>query len=350
MQIGCPDHGNFWQVSWSHLNSANGCPECGVEARSRSLSLGADEFVGRARAVHGDTYDYAQTIYVNANTKVVIICGEHGAFEQAAGNHLTGSGCPRCAGRYSPTTEEWIAEARKAHGDRYYYSQAKYEGRHTKLTIVCLEHGPFEQAAGDHVRGIGCSRCAKMHRPSTDEWIELAREVHGDRYDYSETTYINQDAKVTIVCSEHGAFDKNPRAHIEEGTGCPLCPKHKSRGETAVAKALTDLGVRYEPEWRHETCGGQGRGRLRFDFNIPEYMALIEFDGSQHFRPVRWNKSITREQALRAFIGVQLRDRIKDDWARVNGYPLLRVSDLRAVEHDVLAFLVELEGKVGIAA
>ncbi len=126
--------------------------------------------------------------------------------------------------------------------------------------------------------------------------------------------------------------------HVNNHGGCPSCKW--SKGENATAAALEDLGIMHITQWTHETC--RDKRLLRFDFYLPEYGALIEFDGAQHFKPVRWPGGMKPEDAKRVFLGTQRRDRIKNDWAKANGYALLRVSDINAIETEVLAFVAGL--------
>ena len=93
----CPEHehGEFWQVPSSHLQGV-GCPKCGVEKKRESQTSTKEEFIKKSHDIHGDKYDYSKVKYVNGDTKVCIICSEHGEFCQTPNDHLRGSGCPKC--------------------------------------------------------------------------------------------------------------------------------------------------------------------------------------------------------------------------------------------------------------
>ena len=96
-----------------------------------------DEFINESTEKHKGKYDYSKVHYVNSKTKVCIICPEHGEFWQEASGHLRGQGCPKCSGNYIPTTEEWVASARKVHGDKYDYSKVDYVKNNIKVCIIC---------------------------------------------------------------------------------------------------------------------------------------------------------------------------------------------------------------------
>lgn len=210
----CPEHGEFWQTPGSHIKGT-GCPKC--YGRNKTT----EEFIQEARKVHGDKYDYSKVEYTKARDKVCIICPKHGEFWQTPYSHLKGSGCPKCLGR-NRTTEDFIKKAREVHGDKYDYSKVNYVNGKIKIPIICPIHGEFWQAGESHLRGIGCPRCNGRMKLTTDEFIRRAREVHSDKYDYSKVEYVNNEIKVCIVCPEHGEFWQTPHSHLN-GAGCPIC-------------------------------------------------------------------------------------------------------------------------------
>lgn len=326
----CIEHGVFEQIPINHVSAGQGCRACaGLASPSTS------EWIERARLVHGGRFGYEHVRYVNGRSKVTIRCPEHGYFDQTPKNHVVnGQGCPRCIGRGLSTTE-WIEKARAVHGDKYDYSAVEYTTTTKPVVIVCGEHGPFEQTPSVHVKDrCGCPKCAGQGL-SNEEWIDRARSIHGDDYDYSRFVYVRQDVKCEIICFQHGSFRQTILNHIYNGSGCPLCAG--SKGEKLVSRVLDGLGVDHQPQWSHPTC--RDRAPLLFDFYMPPLRALIEFDGIQHFEPVKWFDAVTDEQADAQFLVTQRRDRIKNDWAAVNGYPLLRVSELKDVEAEVTDFV-----------
>ena len=125
------------------------------------------------------------------------------------------------------TTEEFIAESRLLHGDRYDYSKVEYINNLTKVCIICPEHGDFWQTPKQHLKGCGCKHCSNINNGkstmlSNDDFISKAMMVHGDKYDYSKIEYVNYKTNITIVCPTHGVFKQQPCNHLN-GEGCPLC-------------------------------------------------------------------------------------------------------------------------------
>ena len=279
------------------------------------------QFIAEARARHDDKFDYSQVRYVNAKTQVRIGCPEHGWFEQVPEVHLSGSGCPGC--RYvrmaKTRTRPWheiLVEFRERHGDRYDYSRVEYVNLSRKVTIVCREHGPFEQRPYCHLQGHGCPQCkyerlSANQRLTREEMLSRFRRVHGDRYDYSRVIQVRNCAcQVTIVCPHHGPFRQSVSSHAS-GRGCAAC--QESRGERRIAHELNRLGLPYVREQRFATC--RDVKPLPFDFFLPTENALIEYDGTQHFVPAkRFNIAL-----------IQKHDAIKTEWAARHGQRLIRI-------------------------
>lgn len=129
-------------------------------------------------------------------------------------------------------TTEFIEKARKVHSDKYDYSNSEYTGTHNKVEIICPEHGVFFQMATNHLSGKGCKQCgrdktAKQQRSNTTDFIEKAKSVHGDQYDYSKVEYVKNDLKVIIGCPIHGEFEQTPSGHLS-GKGCMHCGVQQS--------------------------------------------------------------------------------------------------------------------------
>lgn len=186
----------------------------------------------RFNAVHGDKWDYSKAFYEGKDSKVVIGCPIHGDFKQSPGNHYKGQGCPvcgdiKCAKSNTDTKESFIEKAKKVHGEVYCYDKVDYVGSSTHVTMTCSIHGDFSMTPSCHISGQGCRQCAvnklaEINRFTTEEYIEKARNTHGDKYDYSQVRYVRSTGKVAIVCKEHGLFLQEAASHLT-GIGCPLC-------------------------------------------------------------------------------------------------------------------------------
>lgn len=120
------------------------------------------------------------------------------------------------------TTEQFVADARKVHGDKYGYDKCRYFSDNEKVTIVCPEHGIFRQKVSRHLRGFSCPKCQKVSSFTTGSFVNRAIGTHGDRYGYEKVVYIGSIKKVIITCHTHGDFQQTPDNHLK-GHGCPKC-------------------------------------------------------------------------------------------------------------------------------
>jgi hypothetical protein len=191
--------------------------------KNMGKKLTQKEFIEKSNFNHNNKYDYSNTIYINANTKVKIICKEHGEFEQRAYDHLT-RGCIKCHynGKKSNTID-FIKKSKEIHGDEYNYSLVKYIGCKKKVIIICKYHGEFLQTPNNHLNKQGCYRCKNNpQRSNLEFFIKKSKKIHGDKYNYSKSKYQNIRTDIIITCKKHGDFLQKPNKHIE-GQGCMKC-------------------------------------------------------------------------------------------------------------------------------
>ena len=194
-------------------------------------SLNTKEFIEKADQLHNGKYDYSQVDYVNSRTKVVIVCPVHGSFEQLPSSYLQGNGCPKCARIWTDehkqnlqkssrkscgmTTDEWIARAKSVHGDKYDYSRTVYVNQRTDVEIICPIHGLFTQKADSHIRGCGCRLCGNTsdNHKGVHNWSDAQREktMNTCLEKYGAKRYLDSKegkAKITKIKSDPNFRDK----------------------------------------------------------------------------------------------------------------------------------------------
>jgi len=156
VKIICPKHGVFKQRVSNHLHGGSGCKICGISNRKMTI----DEFIDKSKDVHGDKYDYSLVKYIDAKTKVKVICPKHGVFHTVPFNHINGRMCSICSNENRfYTTEEFISKSKDVHGDKYDYSLVEYKNSSSKVKIICPNHGIFEQKPIVHLSNHGCPIC-----------------------------------------------------------------------------------------------------------------------------------------------------------------------------------------------
>ena len=375
VSIICPVHGEFEQVASQHT-SGKGCNDCGYEEAGKKRLKGIDDFITEANEIHNNRYDYTKSIYNGTHKKIGIICEIHGSFQQTPKAHLIGQGCPECGlikigDLKRKSNYQFILEANKVHKGKYDYSLVSYRKNRDKLIIICPTHGQFLQAPIEHTSGKGCIDCAGMRKKTTEQFIEDAKLIHGERYDYSEVDYKNNRSIIKIKCSEHGVFEQQAKSHLK-GRGCIICSgknqkitetfieeanlvhkgiydysdvDYKTNSEPVLIKCKTHGMFPQTPKLHLNGCGcprckNKKEGRLaiilnemtiihrqykienkRYDFYLPDYNILIERDGEQHYRGTDFGGTDKNEN----LIFQQNNDQYKTNLAKSKGHKICRI-------------------------
>ena len=279
--------------------------------------LTTEQFIEKARKIHGNKYDYSKVKYINNITRVIIICPKHGEFLQTPNDHLDGCGCSKCGGVKKSNTNDFIAQSKKIHGDKYDYSKVEYINNKTPVCIICPTHGEFWQKPNDHLGGHGCSKCSGTKKLTTEEFIKKAKEIHGDKYDYSKVEYKDNKTKVCIICPKHGEFWIRPNSHLSQKQECKHCKKSKM--ENKIASILSDNNILYTYQYSNKDCGWLGKQSL--DFFLPKYNIAIECQGEQHYKSVNiWGgeNGLKKRKKL---------DEIKEKKCKEHGINLIYVGE-----------------------
>lgn len=295
VKIICPieGHGEFTKLPPNHLQG-QGCPVCGSAAGNKAKSAGTEAFIKKARAIHGDKYNYDEVEYVNCKTEVKIRCPKHGLFHQKPTQHISYKhGCKSCGHEsmkeaIKSNKEEFIEKAVGVHGNKYDYGGAEYVNSVTPVIIRCLvnpQHGIFMQPPRNHISGDGCRKCgfertAASNRRSVEAFIMDSLVLHGDKCWYTKVQYKGIKYNVTLLCRqvpEHGAFEMTPASHLF-GAGCPKCShngyskismewlKYLSQSMGAIQHA--ENGGEYRiPETRYSVDGYSKETNTVFEFH-----------------------------------------------------------------------------------
>lgn len=291
VQIICHKHGPFYMKPNSHFNG-QGCPKCGRISARENIVLDYSIFLERAEKVHANRYEYVENTYKNYTTKMQMFCSEHGFFEQTPHSHISmKTGCPLCGKLSAGVSNQkgWEVVSNmfiSVHGDRYNYDSSSYLDVSHKMRIECSRHGWFEQKPYQHYFGHGCIKCsdeenAEKKKITFLEFIEKSLEIHGKKYSYDHSNYVDIFTPIYITCSKHGEFLQNPRNHYR-GSGCPKC--NSSKGEEKIRAILNDLSVEFIEQKTFDDL--IHKKYLRCDFYLPYYNAVIEFNGIQHYEPI----------------------------------------------------------------
>lgn len=281
----CPIHGKFKTNVYEHLRNKRGCRKCTNVLNGKKQRSSKEEFINKAINIHGNKYIYDKVIYIKSNKKVIISCPIHGDFLQTPNSHLAGRGCPKCgkntlSEKFSFSTEQFIEKARKIHGDKYDYSKVNYVNYKTPITIICPIHGEINITPQNHLRGCGCPKCRYINMGqtqslTTEQFIQKSKELHGDKYDYSKVEYKGYDIPVTLICPIHGEFKQTPDSNLQ-GSGCSKCGSTLSKCEDEIFLFLKSKMKGNNIIERDRNVLGN---KQEIDIFIPSKKIAIEYDG-----------------------------------------------------------------------
>lgn len=263
VEIICKKHGSFMQLPTTHLSGAN-CPKCNKEDRRLKLTKTTEEFIKEANKIHNNVYDYTLVEYVNARTKVDIICKLHGKFSQAPNVHTSMKhGCPEC----------------------------------------------------------GKIKMGKSHRLSNDDFLSKSKRVHKGEIVPLEV-YNNARTKILFHCNIcDNDFQQKSNNHLN-GSGCPVC--RESKGSKRIRDYLKSNNISFEMEKRFSDCRGS-KLPLPFDYYLSDYNTLVEFDGIQHYEMTYFSGNLTKKECELRLSNYQKHDKIKDNYCIEKGIKLIRI-------------------------
>ena len=193
------------------------------------------EFIDKSNKVHDYLYDYSKSVYTGSDTKLIIICKNHGEFEQRPHDHINDrNGCPKCgivktALTKTSNTNEFIKKSIVLYGEKYEYLKTTYKSCFKPVLITCRIHGDFYKAPSQFLSGHECPKCIKVKynenmSTSYEIFLQRCKKKHGDRFDYNQSSYTKISASVEIYCKEHSIhFTQNAQTHIGGKGGCPSC-------------------------------------------------------------------------------------------------------------------------------
>lgn len=344
--------------------------------------MSIDIFILKSKEINKNRYDYSLVEYVNNKTKVKLICGVHGIFEQRPDNHINQKQqCPMC----NNYLINFINKSISIHNNKYDYSLVNYKNNRVKVEIICPIHGEFKQTPELHKKGYGCKKCGnnlqikvgngiQFKRKTLSEVINDFMDIHDDRYDYRLVDYKNNRTKVKIICPTHGIFEQSPSKHLI-GQGCPPCSKVRSsyirslgsekfiersnnihldkydyslveyvNNQSEVKIICPTHGIFEQIPSKHligQECpkckSSQGEREIMrhlgdinyihqyrvdnmyIDFYLPDFNIFIEYDGVQHYESVEYFGGI------KTYILGKKNDLLKNKYCKENGIKLIRI-------------------------
>lgn len=323
--------GHEWEaVTRSVKASKHGCPKCQVNKARKELSL--KNFLDKLDKDKYELVDFQDQQHVKVK------CKDCGNVRETTSSNILRFGCKHCSSKRNNelrklTKDEFVSRASIIHRNKYDYSKAEYINFNTKLCIICPTHGEFWQSPNKHLSGQECPKCAFRKNWTTEEFIQHAKEIHGDKYDYSKTEFSQWKDRVTIICPKHGYFEQLPSVHIDFKCGCPFCKE--SHGKAFVNKILQSLSI---PFVRQKVIRNNHRlFKVDFYLELNNKIFIIEYNGRQHYFP------IVHFGGEESFIKQCVRDEELRTLCKENNYCLLELpynKNDSEVEEMIKSFLV----------
>ena len=333
----CKIDGTVWDATPNNILRGTGCPCCGQIKYSNSRRKTHEEYVIELSRVNSNINVLEK--YINAKTPILHLCSIHNyKWKISPTNALNGCGCPLCKGEkihnaFIKSHDQYVEELKLLNPNIKVLE--KYKGALTPILHRCLIDGHEWSPVPDSVlKGRGCPKCglrriAESHRMTNEEYTERLKEINPNIIALEE--YINSQTPILHKCLIDGYEWKIRPKNTLNGVGCPEC--YESKGERKIRIWLEKNNIDYIHQHKYEDC--KDIYPLPFDFYLPTYDVLIEYDGEQHFRPI----DLFGGQEY--FEYIQKHDSIKNEYCKNNDIPLLRIPYYKydSIEEELNNFL-----------
>jgi hypothetical protein len=304
-----------------------------------------DEFVAAAKLIHNNKYSYDNFIYVNCDNKSYITCPIplHGDFLQNADSHIySKAGCHKCgvakvSGKKRLPVEDFLKRAKEIHGNKFDYSFINYINTASKIKIICPlnNHGEFWQSPNNHIiQKQGCPKCVPNFKLTLELVIEKANLVHNNKYTYEKLIFTTTKEKGIITCPEHGCFEQSINSHLD-GSGCRFCSAGKN--EKLVETILKLFNMNYIRQFNIKLPNAKRNNRI--DYYLPDYNLFIEYNGEQHYKPVTWESDT--ETARENFEKQKYRDAAVRKYCFDNNINLFEINGRKYAGKKLIKYLTE---------
>lgn len=273
LKIICKEHGEFFKTPIHHVNRKQGCPKCASISKIKLQRKSLDKFMSEANLVHGGRYDYSDVNYITSKKHVLINCPVHGAFNQTPDNHLSGRGCKYCGGTTKLNNKSFIRKLYNLYGDDFIYDKIDYINMSTLVTVTCKTHGDFKQTPNNLLsKRRGCPYCDNKRIFDTKSFVNKANMIHGNKFNYDKTKFIDLHTELTMECPEHGLISVTPHYHLNY-FGCKKCGNSTSKLEDEINDFILELGINVINNTRTIIPP------LELDLYLPDYKLAIEVNG-----------------------------------------------------------------------
>ena len=311
-------------IDWRHFHySKRGCYYCGRERTEVARRKDLSEYDGRVLA-ESKGFEYVGMSKHDKKIWIQFICPKHRQYgvQEMPYNNMKRVvvGCRHCIGR-DDDEEEVLREIHKV--NPFLELLEPYRGRTKRIQMLCTLHNVVSRKTPyEAIIGKGCVQCGLE---KLSQQTKLPEDVFVSRLKckFPHIVLKNGYDGITNLAKFHCEncnSDFIDYANYVERRGCPVCDSTSM--EQQIAQVFTNHNIIYKPQFSFDDC--KDRRKLPFDFYLPDYNILVEYDGQQHYRPVNFG-GISDEKAFENFKTTQRHDSIKTAYCEFNKIPLLRI-------------------------
>ena len=326
----CTKHGFEWNAFPTNILRGHGCPTCGGNRKKAH-----EQYVKEVEEINEFIYVIGE--YINARTPIAHKCKiDEYVWNVAPYVILRGDGCPKCAKNAKKTTESYIEELSFINPNIEVLGE--YIGANTKILHRCkIDKNEWLATPANILFGCGCPKCklnklSNMFAKSHSEYVRQLSVINSDLEVIEK--YINAKMPILHRCKIDGYEWKIAPGNALSGQGCPQC--QESKGERQIRQWLDNNNITYVYQKSFDDC--KDKKLLPFDFYLPDFNTLIEFDGRQHFEPVDFSGD-GQNYAIEQLSIIRNHDKIKTDYCKSNNIPLLRIPYFKNIEEELNNFI-----------
>jgi len=297
------------------------------------------EFEEKVYSILGEEYSVLG-YYVNNHTKILMKHNKCDHEWEVAPMTLIRTNkptkCPNCFGTPKINTDIFKEQVKKLVGDEYSVL-GEYVKNNTKVLMKHNKCGhEWENRPNDFKTGYRCPNCFGTPKKSTNKFKEEVKKLTGSEYSVLGE-YKGTNIKILLKHNKCGhEWEVKPNNFLNLNNRCPICALKikESRGVQKIKSFLIMNGIKYQVEVEFDNC--KNIRNLKFDFFLPEFNLLIEFDGMYHFEQ---NREIFKHTLPKQ----RKRDRIKNKWCKDHLISLLRIdsSNEDKIEKILKSFLIK---------
>ena len=323
----CKIDGYEWYPVAYSLSMGNGCPKCAGNAKKTH-----EEFLFEINNINPNIEILGK--YINNSTKLLCACKLDGyKWEALPNNLLSGKGCPICGGTLKMSHNDFELKMKEIHPNILLVN--KYINNKTKIKCKCLiDDYEWEALPNNLLKGCGCHKCSNKTRRTHYEFVEELKKIHPNIEIQNRFTIVHSPVKCLCIKCKNEFYSLS--TNLLKGHGCSVCAS--SKGEERISMYLRNKYIKYKPQKYFKDLFGVGGGYLKYDFYIPDYNLLIEYNGEQHYKPIN---IFGGEEKFKI---QQEHDKRKRKYAENNGFLFLEIGywDFDNIENILNKYLKEV--------